>query len=239
MTPGVLIEMWNHYHYQFSNIFITSKNKSKKPLPLSFHPQNSPPSLGAYCLVAKSVLLFATPWTVAHQAPLSMGFPRQEYWRGLPFPSPGIFPTQSSNPHLLHCSWVLYHWATREAPFQCQATINLLFVSIIFHQIWTLSINGIIQSVVLCDWLLSLGIMVIRFVPVSELHFFLLPNNIPLYGYTPFCLFILSVDGRLGYFRFLAIMNSVPWTFMYMFLCAYVFISLGYIPWSEIVGSYG
>ena len=32
---------------------------------------------------------FATPWTVAHQAPLSMGFPRQEYWKGLPFPSPG------------------------------------------------------------------------------------------------------------------------------------------------------
>ena len=32
---------------------------------------------------------FATPWTVAHQAPLSMGFPRQEYWSGLPFPSPG------------------------------------------------------------------------------------------------------------------------------------------------------
>ena len=31
---------------------------------------------------------FVTPWTVAHQAPLSMGFPRQEYWNGLPFPSP-------------------------------------------------------------------------------------------------------------------------------------------------------
>ena len=35
------------------------------------------------------VQLFATPRTVAHQAPLSMGFPRQEYWSGLPFPSPG------------------------------------------------------------------------------------------------------------------------------------------------------
>ena len=32
---------------------------------------------------------FVTPWTVAHQAPLSMGFPRQEYWSGLPFPFPG------------------------------------------------------------------------------------------------------------------------------------------------------
>ena len=34
----------------------------------------------------------ATPWTVAFQAPLSMGFPRQEYWSGLPFPSPGVLP---------------------------------------------------------------------------------------------------------------------------------------------------
>ena len=35
------------------------------------------------------VRLFATPWTAARQAPLSMGFSRQEYWSGLPFPSPG------------------------------------------------------------------------------------------------------------------------------------------------------
>ena len=34
------------------------------------------------------VQLFATPWTVAHQAPPSMGFSRQEYWSGLPFPFP-------------------------------------------------------------------------------------------------------------------------------------------------------
>ena len=38
-----------------------------------------------------------TPWTVARQAPLSMGFPRHEYWRGMPGPSPGIFQTQGSN----------------------------------------------------------------------------------------------------------------------------------------------
>ena len=39
------------------------------------------------------VRLFATPWTVAHQTPLSMGFSRQEYWSGLPFPSPGtLYP---------------------------------------------------------------------------------------------------------------------------------------------------
>ena len=48
------------------------------------------PSLPLYCARSLSrVQLFVTPWTVAHQAPLSMGFPRQEYWSGLPFPSPG------------------------------------------------------------------------------------------------------------------------------------------------------
>ena len=44
------------------------------------------------------VQLFATPWTVAHQAPLSMGFCRQEYWSGLPFPSPGDLPDQRIEP---------------------------------------------------------------------------------------------------------------------------------------------
>ena len=38
------------------------------------------------------VRLFVTPWTVARQAPLSMGFPRQEYWSGLPFPPPEDLP---------------------------------------------------------------------------------------------------------------------------------------------------
>ena len=42
-----------------------------------------------YVLIAQ-LCLFATPWTVAHQAPLSMEFARQEYLRGLPFPSPGL-----------------------------------------------------------------------------------------------------------------------------------------------------
>ena len=44
------------------------------------------------------VRLFATLWTVAHQAPLSMGFSRQEYWSGLPFPSPGDFPDPGIEP---------------------------------------------------------------------------------------------------------------------------------------------
>ena len=58
------------------------------------------------CLVAKSIELFATPWTIVCQAPLSVGFPRQEYWSGLPFPlswdhpDPGIEPSSLMSPAL-------------------------------------------------------------------------------------------------------------------------------------------
>ena len=44
------------------------------------------------------VRLFATPWTVALQTPPSMGFSRQEYWSGLPFPSPGDLPDPGIKP---------------------------------------------------------------------------------------------------------------------------------------------
>ena len=78
-------------------------------------------------LVAQSCLtLLWCLWTIAmdcsiaiggsySQVPLSMGFPRQEYWGGLPFPSPGDLPNPRSNSHFLHYRLVLYHWATWEA----------------------------------------------------------------------------------------------------------------------------
>ena len=54
------------------------------------------------CLVAKLYWTLVTPWTVTYQAPLSMGFPRQEYWSGLPFPSRGDLPNPEMEPCLLH-----------------------------------------------------------------------------------------------------------------------------------------
>ena len=59
----------------------------------------------------KSCLTLATPWSVACQAPLSVGFSRQEYWDGLPFLLRGIFPTQCILPYRS----VLHHRATWEA----------------------------------------------------------------------------------------------------------------------------
>ena len=49
-------------------------------------------------LVSLSCSTFVNPWTVAHQAPLSMGFSRQEYWSGLPFRSPGDLPNPGIEP---------------------------------------------------------------------------------------------------------------------------------------------
>ena len=69
------------------------------------------------------VRLFVTPRTVAHQAPLSIDFPKQEYWRGLSFPSPGDLPdpgTKSESPAWQAYSLPLSHL---ESPV-CLALIN-------------------------------------------------------------------------------------------------------------------
>jgi len=58
------------------------------------------------CLVASVMTDSATPWTVACQAPLAMGFSRQEYWSGLPFPPSGDLPNPGIEPESL----CLLHW---------------------------------------------------------------------------------------------------------------------------------
>ena len=58
----------------------------------------------------------ATPWTVAHQAPLSMGFPRQEYWSGLPFPTQGHLSDPGIEPGSSASRQILNHCTTWEAP---------------------------------------------------------------------------------------------------------------------------
>ena len=78
-------------------------------------------------MLISHVHLFVTPWTVACQAPLSLGFSKQEYWSGLPFPSPGDLPNQGIKPgstslqaeSLLSESpgkvAVILHWASQVA----------------------------------------------------------------------------------------------------------------------------
>ena len=70
------------------------------------------------------VQLFETPWTVAHQAPQSMEFYRQEYWSGLPFPSPGDLANPGINPGLPHCRQMLYLLSHQGSPMEDYSAIK-------------------------------------------------------------------------------------------------------------------
>ena len=73
------------------------------------------------------VWLFITSWTVARQAPLSMGFSRQEYWNGLPFPPPGnLLDPRIDHLSCLSCigKRILYQWTTWEALLLCLPGYN-------------------------------------------------------------------------------------------------------------------
>ena len=68
------------------------------------------------CMLSRfsHIWLIAILWTIARQAPLSIGFSRQEYWSGLPWPPPRDLPNPWLELHLplLRCRWILYHWVT-------------------------------------------------------------------------------------------------------------------------------
>ena len=69
--------------------------------------------------VAQSCPTLCSTWTVVYQAPLSMGFSRQEYWSGCRVLLQGILPTQGSNPGLPHCGQTLYHLSHQESQILC------------------------------------------------------------------------------------------------------------------------
>ena len=78
------------------------------------HSHHSRPSVQ----LLSHVWLFATPWTVTHQAPPTMGFSRQDYWSGLPVPSPGDLPDSGIEPRSptlrADCRQMLYHLSHQE-----------------------------------------------------------------------------------------------------------------------------
>ena len=71
------------------------------------------------------VYLFATPWTVAPQAPLSMEFSRQEYWSVLPFPTPGDFPNLGMEPMSPMSSALANGFSTTESPGKPKAIVKV------------------------------------------------------------------------------------------------------------------
>ena len=67
-------------------------------------------------LLLSRVQLFVTPWTVAHQAPLSMGIFQTRILEGCHALLQGLFPTQGSNPGLLYCRQILYYLSHQGSP---------------------------------------------------------------------------------------------------------------------------
>jgi len=65
-----------------------------------------------------------TPCTVAHQALLSMEFFRQQYWSGLPFPSPRDIPNPGIKPGLLHCRQTFYHLSYQGSSVNTEKVLN-------------------------------------------------------------------------------------------------------------------
>ena len=83
-------------------------------------------------LFSRSVMtnFFETPWTIAHQSPLSMGFPRQEYWSGLPFPSLGYLPLPGIEPVSPALAGGFFSREPGESPCLPYFWLNSLFVSL-------------------------------------------------------------------------------------------------------------
>jgi len=81
------------------------------------------------CVLSR-VQLFATPQTVAHQAPLSMRFPRQEYWSVLPFPPPGDLPDPGVEPSSLVSAALVGGFFTNCATWEALRKFNLPQISL-------------------------------------------------------------------------------------------------------------
>ena len=89
----------------------------------------------------------ATLWTVAHQAPLSMGLSRQEYWTGLPFPSPGHLLHPRMNLHILHWqadSLTLSH--PRSPLCTHNHFLSKLWETVEDREAWQVTIHGVAKS---------------------------------------------------------------------------------------------
>ena len=119
------------------------------------------------------VQLFATPWTVTYQAPLSMGFYRQEYWSGLPFPSPGDLP----NPGIEPWSPALQADTLPSEPSYHSSKASILWCSAFFivqlsHQYMTTG-----KTIALTRWTFVSNVMSLLFNMLPRLVITFLPRS--------------------------------------------------------------
>ena len=111
---------WSKFSSSLGGPSENSFQAPRAPLAESSLPAPRPPTPMKVIVKVKElsrVRLFVTRWAVTCQAPQSTGFSRQEYWSGLPFPSPGDPPhPQGLNPGLLHCRQTLYRLSYQGTP---------------------------------------------------------------------------------------------------------------------------
>ena len=164
-----------HYLYFHWNYILSSVKEAS--FSHEFYVMTIPNSLhacmlGCFCHVG----LFMTPWTVAHQAPLSRGFSRQEYWRGLPYPppgdlpDPGIEPTSLRSPTLADGFFItnaIWEALTKLFTF-CQTQLKDFCSFVAFHRIYFLPKIPSFFLHLATDFLLSLFSIVISSVSASD-----------------------------------------------------------------------
>ena len=152
-----------------------------------------------------------------------MGLSRQEYWSGLPCPPPADLPypgIKSRSPDLHVDSlpfWVPSALGNHQSAFYLYG-----FTYSAFH------INGIMQYMGFCVWLILLSIKFSRSSTLwhaSVFDSFLWLNTIPLCGHDTFLFIHLSIGGNLDYLYFLVIMNNASLTFLGTFSCRHIFSS--------------
>ena len=113
---------YNHHYHHYHHHYLMEEKKSlasKESSEDRHLRQKKTYVLYCFCLVRVMSGSFDIPWTLAHQASLSMGFPRQRLleWVVIYF-CRRSFWRQGLNPWFLHCKWILYCWATWEALWQ-------------------------------------------------------------------------------------------------------------------------
>ena len=92
------------------------------------------------------IWLFVTPWTIAHQAPLSMGFSRQEYWSWLPFPTLGDLSNARIEPATLICPTLAGRFFTTSANWEAHIKLNVILRKNTTIQIANWSLLGISED---------------------------------------------------------------------------------------------
>ena len=168
------------------------------------------------CSVTESHLILLWP-RGEHQAPRSMGFPRQEYWSGLSFPSPRDFPDPGIKPTSPRWAGSLYHWAPRKAPPQPRTSLLYVFRDLPVLDTY-LCFHGTPPSSDFSTVCVNLSTVFLH-TPVVWLNLDLLSQFLPIQTYlvSPLMLlYVISPEHHCAYIR---------WSFYYCYYWYFTFPS--------------